>query len=321
MAVILCYGLIVERALRIALISRDGFGKLMAVGLGDDRRAAGLRRHRRRHRPDPADRPDHPVPLLRRLVAGRQLGDRRPAAAHLRPGPPAHAPRLDPVDDTSDDSETTQVVKLRMNKPIRVVSVFCLLLFLALLRQRDLPDVRPRGRACPTTPATGGSSPRPSPASAARSWSARTPIARSVPSDDKYKFQRTYPQPLQVRPDHRLLLLVRPDRRRALAELRARRRRLATVRHPPRRHAQQHRPQGRQRPADDQRRRAGRRVGRPEALPGDAQGAVVALEPTHRPGAGDGLHPDVRPQQARLARLRRRGRPRQAAQRRPARRR
>ena len=34
MAVILCYGLIVERALRIALISRDGFGKLMAVGLG-----------------------------------------------------------------------------------------------------------------------------------------------------------------------------------------------------------------------------------------------------------------------------------------------
>ena len=33
MAVILCYGLIVERALRIALISRDGFGKLLAVGL------------------------------------------------------------------------------------------------------------------------------------------------------------------------------------------------------------------------------------------------------------------------------------------------
>ena len=32
MAVILCYGLIVERALRIALISRDGFGKLLALG-------------------------------------------------------------------------------------------------------------------------------------------------------------------------------------------------------------------------------------------------------------------------------------------------
>ncbi len=33
MAILLCYGLIVERALRIALISRDGFGKLMALGL------------------------------------------------------------------------------------------------------------------------------------------------------------------------------------------------------------------------------------------------------------------------------------------------
>lgn len=34
MAIVLCYGLIVERSLRIALISRDGFGKLMALGLG-----------------------------------------------------------------------------------------------------------------------------------------------------------------------------------------------------------------------------------------------------------------------------------------------
>jgi len=33
-AVLLCYGLIVERALRIAVISRDNFGKLIAVGLG-----------------------------------------------------------------------------------------------------------------------------------------------------------------------------------------------------------------------------------------------------------------------------------------------
>ena len=33
-AVIVLYGLIVERALRASLICRDGFGKLMAVGLG-----------------------------------------------------------------------------------------------------------------------------------------------------------------------------------------------------------------------------------------------------------------------------------------------
>lgn len=34
MAILLCYGLIVERALRTALICRDGFGKLLTVGLG-----------------------------------------------------------------------------------------------------------------------------------------------------------------------------------------------------------------------------------------------------------------------------------------------
>ena len=34
MAVLLLYGLIVERGLRTALICRDGFGKLLATGLG-----------------------------------------------------------------------------------------------------------------------------------------------------------------------------------------------------------------------------------------------------------------------------------------------
>jgi cell division protein FtsW (lipid II flippase) len=34
MAVLLLYGLIVERALRTALICRDGLGKLIAMGLG-----------------------------------------------------------------------------------------------------------------------------------------------------------------------------------------------------------------------------------------------------------------------------------------------
>ena len=84
-AVIVLYGLIVERALRASLICRDGFGKLMAVGLGSVRRAAGLRGHRRRHPADPAHRTHHAVPVVRRLVAGRQLGPDRVAAAHLRP--------------------------------------------------------------------------------------------------------------------------------------------------------------------------------------------------------------------------------------------
>ena len=90
-AVILLYGIIVERALRAALVCRDGFGKLIATGLGGRARAPGLRRHRRRHPADPADRTDHAVPVLRRLVAGRELGDHRAAAPDLRPGPPAGA--------------------------------------------------------------------------------------------------------------------------------------------------------------------------------------------------------------------------------------
>ena len=50
-------------------------------------RPAGLRRDRRRHPADPADRTDHTLPVVRRLVAGRELGDRGSAAADLRPGP------------------------------------------------------------------------------------------------------------------------------------------------------------------------------------------------------------------------------------------
>ena len=51
-------------------------------------RAPGVRRHRRRHQADPAHRPDHAVPVVRRLLPRRQLGDHRVAAPHLRPGPP-----------------------------------------------------------------------------------------------------------------------------------------------------------------------------------------------------------------------------------------
>ena len=87
-AVIVLYGLIVERALRASLICRDGFGKLMAVGLGERGRPAGVRGHRRRHPADPADRSHHAVPVVRRVLAGRQLGVDRPVAAHLGAGPP-----------------------------------------------------------------------------------------------------------------------------------------------------------------------------------------------------------------------------------------
>lgn len=86
-----------------------------------------------------------------------------------------------------------------MNKPIRVVSVFCLVLFLALLvnasylmyvRSDTLAD-DPRNRRIIT-------------ATFSRERGAilvgKEAIARSVPSDDKYKFQRTYSQPYKYAP-------------------------------------------------------------------------------------------------------------------------
>ena len=86
-----------------------------------------------------------------------------------------------------------------MNKPIRVVSVFCLVLFLALLinstylmyvRADSLSD-DPRNR-------------RIIPAAFSRERGAilvgKDAIARSVPSDDKYKYQRTYSQPFKYAP-------------------------------------------------------------------------------------------------------------------------
>jgi cell division protein FtsW (lipid II flippase) len=112
MAVVVCYGLIVERALRIALISRDGFGKLLAVGLGSIVAlqvfvviggVTGL------------------IPLTGLTTPFLSYGGSSLVANWviiallLRISDQARrpAPRLEPSDDASDDSETTQVVKLR----------------------------------------------------------------------------------------------------------------------------------------------------------------------------------------------------------------
>lgn len=112
MAIVLCYGLIVERALRIALISRDGFGKLLAVGLGAIFAlqvfvviggVTGL------------------IPLTGLTTPFLSYGGSSLVANWviiallLRVSDQARrpAPRLDPVDDSAADSEHTQVVKLR----------------------------------------------------------------------------------------------------------------------------------------------------------------------------------------------------------------
>jgi len=86
-----------------------------------------------------------------------------------------------------------------VNKPIRVVSVFCLVLFMALLVnatylmyvRADSLSEDPRNRRIIT-------------ATFSRERGAilvgKDAVARSVPSDDKYRFQRTYPQPMKYAP-------------------------------------------------------------------------------------------------------------------------
>jgi cell division protein FtsW (lipid II flippase) len=112
MAVIVCYGLVVERALRIALISRDGFGKLMAFGLGVIFTlqvfvviggVTGL------------------IPLTGLTTPFLSYGGSSLVANWvmiallLRISDQARrpVPRLDPVDDAAADNESTQVVRLR----------------------------------------------------------------------------------------------------------------------------------------------------------------------------------------------------------------
>lgn len=86
-----------------------------------------------------------------------------------------------------------------MNKPIRTISMFCLLLFVALMLnatylqfwRADSLDDDPRNR-------------RVIEAAYSRERGAilvgRDPIAESVPSDDRYEFQRTYPVPFRYAP-------------------------------------------------------------------------------------------------------------------------
>lgn len=83
-----------------------------------------------------------------------------------------------------------------MNKPIRTISVFCLVLFVALmanvtyLQYWRADGLNEDGRNRRATDASF-SQPR------GAILVGREPVAESVPSDDRYEYQRTYPQPLR----------------------------------------------------------------------------------------------------------------------------
>ena len=86
-----------------------------------------------------------------------------------------------------------------MNKPIRVISMFCLLLFLALMINASYIMYFRADEL-----AADAKNRRVINAAFARERGAilvdKEPIARSVPSDDQYEFQRTYPQPFMYAP-------------------------------------------------------------------------------------------------------------------------
>ncbi|MDF1604482.1 penicillin-binding protein 2 [Nocardioides sp. YIM 152315] len=86
-----------------------------------------------------------------------------------------------------------------MNKPIRTVSIFCLLLFLALMINATYVQYWKAG-ALNDDPRNR----RVQVASYSQERGAilvgRTPVAESVEADDEYKFQRTYPKPFVYAP-------------------------------------------------------------------------------------------------------------------------
>ena len=108
-AVIVVYLILVERGLRTLAGRprrvRQAAGRRPRVR----RRLAGVRRPRRRHRPAAADRADHAVPRLRRLVAGGQLRPGGAAGADQRRRPPSGHPAAPPPPRLGD--APTEVVQ------------------------------------------------------------------------------------------------------------------------------------------------------------------------------------------------------------------
>ncbi len=86
-----------------------------------------------------------------------------------------------------------------MNKPIRTIAVFCMLLFLALMInatylqfwKADALNQDARNRRVIVEAFSRERGPI---------LVAGNPVAQSLPSDDEYKFQRTYPQPFRYAP-------------------------------------------------------------------------------------------------------------------------
>ena len=125
MALLLIYGLIVQRGLRAAIAVRDPFSKLLAGGLAFVVAlqvfviVGGVAA-------DPADRDHHPVPVPGRLVADLQLDADRAADADQR-----HRAQTGPAADPGRGHDPGGAG--RMNHALRRVSLIALVMFVLLL--------------------------------------------------------------------------------------------------------------------------------------------------------------------------------------------
>ena len=192
-----------------------------------------------------------------------------------------------------------------MNKPIRTHGGRLHGALPGAAAQRDLPAVRPAPTTSTTATTTGGSCDAEFSREARRDPGRGNPVAESVPATTSSSTSGATPQPLQVRPPHRLLLLhLRRHRRGVEPEPDPLRQRPAALRQPGRRHGEQHPAGGRLGLADGRPAAQTAAVDGIQALGTDTQAAVVAPRAVDGRDPGDGVEPDLRPQPAGLPRPR-----------------
>ena len=129
MALLLLYGLFVQRGLRTAMLVKDDYSKLLASGLSFMFALQVFVIVGGVTRADPAHRHHHPVPVPGRVEPGGELAARRGARAAERcRAPPGAAPDPGRGDDSGGVAPVTG-----MNRSIKRISLAVLVMFVVLL--------------------------------------------------------------------------------------------------------------------------------------------------------------------------------------------